>query len=143
MPNSMRLNKERRRAEEAYFCAKKASIEPYAEEYKALVKKTPMRIKSCGLGATIAFMFAKNCGDGQHKLLYDQLDIWLRKAGYLHPEFPQLAQAVICLGNAEYRAVTNETLAFFAWLRRFSDGLIEKKTVISHVSETDSKIISG
>ena len=143
MPNSMRLNKERRRAEEAYFCAQKASKEPYAEEYKALVKKTPMRIKSGGLGATIAFMFAKAGADGQHKLLYTQLDIWLRKAGYLQPQFTQLAQAVILLGNAEYRAVTNEALAFFAWLRRFSDGLIEKKTVTSHVAETDSETISG
>ncbi len=143
MPESMRLNNERRRAQEAYFCAQQASAETYAEEYKALVKKIPMRIKSSGLCATIAFMFAKASDDKQHRLLYTQLDTWLRKTGYVPPQLKQLAQAVIFLGNAEYRAVTNETLAFFAWLRRFSDGLIEKKTVTSHVAETNSETISG
>lgn len=143
MSDSMRLNKERRRAEEAYSCAQDASTQTYAEEYKSLVMKTPMRIKTSGLSATIAFMFAKAGVDGHHNLLYTQLDIWLRKTGYLSPQYNQLCQAVIFLENSEYRAVTIETLAFFAWLRRFSDGLIEKKTVISNVAATDSEIIPG
>lgn len=143
MAESMRLTNERRRAEEAYSCAQQASAETYAEEYKALVKKIPMRIKSGGLCATIAFMFAKAGDDKQHMLLYKQLNTWLRKNGYLPPQIKQLAQAVIFLGNAEYRSVTNEALAFFAWLGRFSDGIIEKKTFTSHVAETESEITSG
>jgi len=36
-----------------------------------------------------------------------------------------LTDKIIHLKSPEYRAVTNEVLALFNWLKRFADGMIE------------------
>ncbi len=125
---SSRLQHERKRANEAFQCVTDANNESYAEEYKSLVRKTPMRIKSSGLAATLAFMFSKK-GKNEHDLLYSQLADWLRKLHLLrvHSEQNELVHQVIMLENGEYRVVTGEALAFVTWLRRFADGMIKKK----------------
>jgi CRISPR-associated protein Cmr5 len=125
---SSRLQHERKRANEAFQCVTDANNESYAEEYKSLVMKTPMRIKSSGLGATLAFMFSKK-GKNEHDLLYSQLSIWLRKLHLLRGQSEQneFVYEVIMLENAQYRVLTVEALAFVAWLRRFADGMINKK----------------
>lgn len=124
---SSRLQHERKRANKAFQCVTIAKSETYAEEYKSLVRKTPMRIKTSGLGATLAFMFSK-AGKKEHDLLYSQIGEWLRESNSLSAvsENNQLVHDVITLENAEYRVVTGEALAFIAWLRRFADGMIVK-----------------
>lgn len=123
---SSRLQLERRRAENAFQSAMEAKTKVYAEEYKSLVRKTPMRIKTCGLCATISFMFSKGKKENAHSLLYTQLGKWLTQSQFLTAQSGEMVHDLILLENAEYRAASNESLAFFAWLRRFSDGLIEK-----------------
>jgi|GEM_PF-1187120 len=125
---SSRLQHERKRANEAFQSVTDAKNKSFAEEYKSLVRKTPMRIKSSGLSATLAFMFSKK-GKNEHDLLYSQLADWLRKLHLLrgHSEQNELVHEVIMLENAEYRVVTGEALAFVALLRRFADGMIKKK----------------
>ncbi|MFN4254819.1 MAG: type III-B CRISPR module-associated protein Cmr5 [Saprospiraceae bacterium] len=103
------------------------------KDYKQYAKKMPMMIKSNGLGASIAFAFSKS-KDKEGRitawgLLYNDIDGWLRtdKKALLGNigQNAQLADVIISLNSAEYRAVAVEVLAFLNWLRRFAEGLIE------------------
>jgi len=110
------------------------------KEYKAYVKKIPMMILTNGLGATFAFVYSKKDKDA-YGLIYKQIDEWLQKnyrtgqcdkntECYKDEKESQcskidLVKWIICLNSPEYRAVTNELLALFNWLKRFADGMIE------------------
>ncbi len=141
---------EQGRAKFAYDCAlngKKISNEFQIEtewykdnNYKSYVKKIPMLIKTNGLGATFAFVYSKRQkeknkkkpGDKQnpknaYDLMYLQTAQWLREDEKKLPDLQEnedLVEKIISLKSPEYRAVTNEVLAFFKWLSRFADGLI-------------------
>jgi CRISPR-associated protein Cmr5 len=126
---------EQGRAKFAYECAYQVlSIQEFEgekakKEYKSHVKKIPMLIKTNGLGATFAFMLSKG---GIYTYIGEQVLEWLKndekeilkKATELK-NFVQLVKVVTNLESPEYRALTNEALAFFNWLTRFADGLIE------------------
>lgn len=124
---------EQGRAEFAYKCASKGSVIVKKKEYKAYVKKVPALIKMNGLGATFAFIKAKSSDDKNkagyaYTLIYKQTAQWLnndeKKLLDIIDE-DKLVERIISLESPEYRAATNEVLAFFNWLRRFADGLIE------------------
>ena len=120
---------EQGRAEFAYECAKKGSEIEKKKEYKAYVKKIPMFIKTNGLGSTFAFINSKNSKD-VYQLIYNQTKEWLNKDDKKLiniKEDDDLVEKIISLNSPEYRAVTIEVLAFFNWLRRFADGLIEEE----------------
>jgi len=112
------------RAEFAYKCAKEGIS--LGKEYKSYVKKIPMLIKTNGLGATFAFMKAKG---GTYDTIYKQTYKWLKEDNKLglfkQNENEDLVAVIIKQKSAEYRALTNEVMAFFAWLKRFAEGLIE------------------
>lgn len=143
---------EQGRAKFAYDCAlkgksilMKVNIETEwfkDDKYKSYVKNIPMLIKTNGLGSTFAFIKSK----GQKKnvempgtqknprnaydLIYKQTAKWLKKdeKNLLDiNENDDLVDKIISLDSAEYRTLTVEVLAFFNWLRRFTDGLIEDK----------------
>jgi len=114
------------RAEFAYKCAEEGSKIEKKKEYKSYVKKIPMLIKTNGLGATFAFMKAKG---GTYQKIYEHTYNWLKsengnKLGIFTGNEDLIAK-IITLNSAEYRALTNEVMAFFAWLKRFAEGLIE------------------
>ena len=123
---------EQGRAKTAYDCASEAKSKEYDKEYKAYVKKIPMLIKTNGLGATFAFVKAKangkNKGSGAYHLIYEQTADWLRHDEKCLLDLSgdkDLVAEIIQLDSAPYRSVTVEILAFFGWLRRFAEGLIE------------------
>jgi len=118
---------EQGRAKFAYECAEKGKDSKKPKEYKSYSKKIPMYIKTNGLGSTFAFIKSKG---GTYDLIYQQVTEWLKdepkqlisdrlKNG------EDLEAVIISLNSPEYRALTIEVLAFFNWLRRFADGLIE------------------
>jgi len=101
------------------------------KEYKSYVKKIPMIIKTNGLGATFAFMLSKG---GTYEAIGEQVLEWLKNdEKCILPDakginlFKDLNIKIIYLNSPEYRALTVEVLAFFNWLRRFVDGLIEEE----------------
>ena len=120
---------EQGRARYAYDCARQGQELPASKEYKSYVKKIPALIKMNGLGATVAFIFAKKKNDRHKKdyayqVIYDQLKPWLVEQGLIgHGQ--ELAEAVIALDSLSYRRVTGEVLALFKWISRFAEGLIE------------------
>lgn len=115
------------RAAFAYKCALEGKS--LGKDYKSHVKKIPMMIKTNGLGATFAYLKSKN-DKPTYKELYRQTHDWLNKNfafGDIFPQNADLVEVFIKLDSYTYRAVTIEVLAFFNWLKRFSDGLIEKE----------------
>jgi CRISPR-associated protein Cmr5 len=125
---------EQGRAAFAYQCAVDGSKLDKSKEYKSYVKKMPMLIKTNGLGAAVAFAFAKGSKGGVPDkrnnpwgLLYAQIEEWLGKDEQRLLQFDsnKLAQKLTETGSTEYRAVTIEVLAFFNWLKRFADALID------------------
>ena len=125
---------EQGRAAFAYQCAEAGSKLDKKKEYKSFIKKMPMLIKTNGLGAAVAFAFAKGNKGGNPDaknnpwaLLYSQLEEWLKKDENQLLKFDsnKLAKKLTETDSAEYRAVTIEVLAFLNWLKRFADALIE------------------
>lgn len=100
----------------------------YGKDYKSYVKKTPMLIKNNGLGATFAFIKSKAKDNNPYELLFRQTGDWLKNCNQICIDFSMesdLVAWIISLPSTDYRAVTVEVLAFFNWLKRFADGLIE------------------
>ena len=118
------INKlENGRAAYAYQCAEEGAGLDKKKEYKSYVKKIPMLIKTNGLGATVAFIKSKG---GTYDTIYTQLTGWFKKEeNPMSFEVKELAKDLCEMDSQQYRAITKETLAFFNWLRRFADGLIE------------------
>jgi CRISPR-associated protein Cmr5 len=109
------------------------------DKYKSYVKKIPMMVLTNGLGATFAFIYSKQksydskknkkAGEKEnpkngYDLIYKQVDEWLKK-DYKQNNNDELIQWIIHQDSQSYRAVTNEVLALFNWLKRFADGMIE------------------
>jgi len=136
------INKfENGRAAFAYQCAEEGKKlgEKKSKEYKSYVKKIPMLIKTNGLGATLAFVFSKakkkdsSKGDEAYKKIYEQIKQWFADERNSYSDWfknekfknKELAEIICLIDCQQYRAITKETLAFFNWLRRFAEGLIE------------------
>jgi CRISPR-associated protein Cmr5 len=116
------------------------------DKYKSYVKSLPMMIKTNGLGATIAFVFSKKAKEKEiervkyqpgtqrnpknaYDLIYAHINHWLHTEGNIYllddKAHLELSLSIIELNSGQYRAVTNEVLALFNWLRRFAEGLID------------------
>jgi CRISPR-associated protein Cmr5 len=104
----------------------KEFIEKYGKEYKANVKKVPMYIKTNGLGAAFAFINSKAKDGNAWQLIYKQTAEWLKyDKKIISDDFNDLTKMIVSKESVDYRALTIEILAFFNWLRRFAEGLIE------------------
>jgi CRISPR-associated protein Cmr5 len=125
MPQTIRTGLEQGRAKYAYECAEKgAALGKASSEYRAYAKKIPMMIKINGLGATLAFISSKN---ERYKLIYRQLSVWFTQSELIDFDGSQaFVNYVVTVDSSTYRAMTIETLAFFNWLRRFAEGLINE-----------------
>ncbi len=149
---SLQKTLEQGRAKFAYDCAEdgrkichgnEIKNEWYKDDkYKSYVQKFPMLVKTNGLGSALAFYASKRQKEKDNKkagtknnpknaydLIYNQITEWLKKEpkGLLSDRLNNndLVKVLMDLDSIEYRAVTNEVLAFFTWLKRFAEGLIE------------------
>lgn len=111
------------------------------DKYKSYAKKVPALIKTNGLGSTFAYIKSKTqkTKDGgipgternpknAYDLIYEQTKKWLIKDEKrlldINDE-DDLIETLISQDSMVYRGVTNEVIAYFTWLIRFADGLIE------------------
>lgn len=123
--NPQRLDIEENRANQAFNEVNKLKDDKlFAKKYKSLVKKTPARIKNCGFAETLAFIFSKQKGKNHFDKLYSQLGRRLEYTGYISNSF-DFMQQIVLMEKSNYRSATNEMLAYLAWLKRFTEGLIE------------------
>ncbi|WP_263835157.1 type III-B CRISPR module-associated protein Cmr5 [Salinibacter sp.] len=117
------------RAHHALQAAQKARKrgESVADDYQSYAKNLPMRIKTNGLGAALAFIRAKDAE--AYDLLHDDIESWLHtdQREYLlaGAEGDSLVEQVVSLDSTAYRAATREVLSYLSWLRRFAEGQID------------------
>jgi len=130
MANSRRQTLEQGRAAFAFEKAREG-WHKHKKEFSQTAKKIPMLVKTNGLGAAFAFMYAKQ---NVHGTILSAIDSWLN-----HPDNQKthlilkgatgnnLVQKVTNLKSAEYRTLTIETMAFLQWLRRFAEGITKEE----------------
>jgi CRISPR-associated protein Cmr5 len=109
----------RERSQFAYECVENVNKTDAKKDYQSYVKKIPMRILTNGLGATFAFVYSKKKDGNAYDLIFKQTAQWLQQ------NENDFMKWIISRESPEYRAVTNEVLALFNWLKRFADGMIE------------------
>ncbi len=124
------IESHRKYASEKNGMKKKIAVfyEKYGGDFKSYVKKTPMLIKMNGLGATFAFIKSKSKNNNAYTLIYEQTAEWLKNDDKKLIDLSgkkDLVGEIVRLDSFQYRALTIEVLAFFNWLRRFAEGLIE------------------
>jgi CRISPR-associated protein Cmr5 len=137
MKNKIR-NQDKLRAVFSYQCVQcfvNENSDENQKKYRAYIRNIPSMILNNGLGSTITFIFSKNKEDVYNRLgadIYNWLNkeqnsylINLDKKEKLEEKLQELTTKIICLNSSEYRAVTNELLSLFSWLKRFADGMIE------------------
>jgi len=131
---------ERGRASFAFDCALKGKNlgEEKAQEYKSYVNNVPVHVKTNGLGAALAFVYAKknakkkegNEKENAYAKIYQQTCEYINEyANHIISGISEddMVKTIISLDSSRYRALTVEVMAFFNWLRRFANGLIKEK----------------
>jgi CRISPR-associated protein Cmr5 len=131
MSNNTRQKLEQGRAQKAYDAVKgfvddhKGSSD--LDEYKSYSKKFPMMVKTNGLGPALAFIKSKR--KKAYEQIYSDITNWLKDdfKNLVNLSETDLLEAVVSIeDSANYRAITNEVLAFMNWHRRFAEGMIGK-----------------
>lgn len=95
------------------------------DKYKSHVREFPMLVLTSGLVNAVAFANEKSTGDKGWKLLYEHLEQWLKKdsgQNILEFEDKGLLAALLTVSPNDaqkIRALTNETISLFTWLKRF------------------------
>jgi CRISPR-associated protein Cmr5 len=126
MPRYLK-NVEQQRAKKAYEFVESA-VTKYKQkstkikEYKSYIRSIPMMIKNHGINNAFAFVLSKSKEDNAYTLIDEQMREWFKDKITTEKSF---VQYLITLNTLEYRKITIETFAFFAWLKRFAEGLIE------------------
>lgn len=136
---------DQRRAEYAFKIVSQVTDKEYASDFASLTSKMPSYILTNGLGNTLAFLFSK--GKGHHLciagLMADWIlriyrlgespniqaltDDWIFDTKKIKNNLPEIMKGlVLSVDIYQYAVVTNELLALFGWLKRFSDGMLEK-----------------
>jgi CRISPR type III-B/RAMP module-associated protein Cmr5 len=102
------------------------------EKYKSHVREFPMLVLTSGLINAIAFAYEKggvggkeSDGDKGWKLLYNHLEKWLKTDNDQRLLFSNEGTLIAILlaippnDMASIRAISNETISLFTWLKRF------------------------
>lgn len=138
---------EQKRAEYAFNIVNEIKKdESCASDFSGLIAKMSSYILTNGLGNTIAFLFSK--GKDHHLIVAGLMADWILRKNKLNrseqierlsndwifninqvkENFNEIIDKLILNVNMSfYTVITNELLALFVWLKRFCDGMIEKK----------------
>ncbi|MCC7201904.1 MAG: type III-B CRISPR module-associated protein Cmr5 [Nitrospirae bacterium] len=118
-------SKEQERAKKAWELANSVSV-GIIDKYSSLAKSAPVMILTNGLGQTLAFFISKSNGKNEYTLLYRHINEWLDDNISWTPNNEignDLIEKVINEKSQIYRMVTEETLAFLSWIKRFATAL--------------------
>lgn len=136
---------DQRRAEYAFKIVSQVIERQYASDFASLTSKMSSYILTNGLGNTLAFLFSK--GKEHHLciagLMADWIlriyrlgespniqalnDDWIFDTNNIKDNLPEIMKSLVLnIDIYQYAIVTNELLALFGWLKRFSDGMLEK-----------------
>lgn len=135
MKTSVLENLEHKRAQEAWSCVDYVNTEiedkKLKKEYRSLVMRLPALIITNGLGQTLAYLKAKgkdaDPDNNPHERIYRDIQGWLNKRGIQWQAKGELIERIITLDSINFRFVTQETLSFLSWLKRFADAVLPKE----------------
>ena len=121
--NNSQPTLDQRRAQHAWQAVEEAKTlgDNPKKDFAREAKRLPVRIKTSGLGQSLAFLRAKG-----HKKLLVKLGDWLLTERQLASAPENLDESslieTIINGNADLlRRATEETLLYLQWLTRFSE----------------------
>lgn len=90
-------------------------------KYRTLALTFPSMIMQSGLAQAIGFLMAKN--KEEHKVLLEHIAILLNKN-----DPSVLYQAILKSNVTEYQLLSREALDASAWLKRYTQALLEKQS---------------
>jgi CRISPR/Cas system CMR-associated protein Cmr5 small subunit len=102
---------DQRRAAHAYEAAQRGAG---TEEFRTMVKKVPVLVRTCGLGHAVAFLEAKR----KAPTLSAALDDWIATA---IPGQGKLLERIVKEDGDFLQRATDESLAYLFWLVRFTE----------------------
>lgn len=110
------------------------------QQYATHARKLPARLLTCGLGQTMAFLFAKSEGDkkkgGAAKLLEHLGERILKTLDRPVTNDPsKIMTAIVGMDPEPYRQCTHELLAASEWLKRFAEGFFGKEDEVPDDAE--------
>ncbi len=100
-----------------------ATPEAPSKEYVSLCSGAPVMILTNGLGPALAFFLAKAPKAEEYRLLGQALAQWTLRTGVDADRGKEAKHLMLAITNAstdEYRRLTNESLAYLNWLKRFA-----------------------
>jgi len=119
---------EQARAKSAWDKVAPLVNEPWAKEYRALVRSTAADILTNGLGQTLAFLRAKakDKHTPPHWTLYQHLSEWITSKYVDDATFKPdgLLEWLIQQDSDVYRQTTVEVIAYLNWLKRFAEAIL-------------------
>ena len=96
-----------------------ATPETVSKEYLTVVRGAAATILISGLGQATAFWLAK--GTDAHTRVADALGAWLLRDASDTAGAQDLLSHIRACDSGSYRRLTQEALAYLAWLKRFAD----------------------
>ncbi len=108
-------------AELAYPLVLKIQGDSVEAKYRTLALTFPSMIMQSGLAQAIGFLMAKN--KEEHKVLLEHIAILLNKN-----DPSVLYQAILKSSVTEYQLLSREALDASAWLKRYTQALLEKQS---------------
>ena len=128
----MKRSLEQRRAKYALDTVKKREQEfgeesKKRERYLNRVKSLPATIIMCGLGQTVATLFAAGIKDNPDKMLYKDLENWLcDQEGTIFQE-KNLMKAIVNSDRKKYIQAQAEALKLLEWLKKLATAYLSKE----------------
>ncbi|MBD2132625.1 type III-B CRISPR module-associated protein Cmr5 [Sphaerospermopsis sp. FACHB-1094] len=99
---------------------KKNPSENFQKKYGSLARKMPTLIQVNGLAQTLAFLKAKAKENDHQILMFKNLSEWILNRFNLGTG-DLLSDHILKMDSQRYRLITNESLAFLQWLKRFAE----------------------
>lgn len=99
---------------------KKNPSENFQKKYGSLARKMPTLIQVNGLAQTLAFLKAKAKENDHQILMFKNLSEWICNRFNLGTG-DLLSDHILKMDSQRYRLITNESLAFLQWLKRFAE----------------------
>jgi CRISPR type III-B/RAMP module-associated protein Cmr5 len=100
-------------------------------KYRALCESFPILMRSAGLAQTVAFLRAKEKGEGaranEYAALYGDLEKQFRNIGFLGDEALSERVADAKLSQADYRLYSEIAMKAALWHKRLAQALLRKK----------------
>jgi CRISPR-associated protein Cmr5 len=99
---------------------KKNQSDNFHKKYGSLARKMPTLIQVNGLAQTLAFLKDKAKENDHQNLMVKNLSEWICNRFNLGTG-DLLSEHILKMDSQHYRLITNESLAFLQWLKRFAE----------------------